>query len=192
VVDRIQKTGREEHWKVSASSEAKKDKRQQGKDDGQDQRQKQDSFGESSDFIQLLAKDPRKYKSESIAASQIKGFTFRSISTDREKAILEVDISLTDGGLVRGAQIALSRQEGMQYLSRKLGDEIVTGQLATGTMLTIALPQKIPTDKNPGTSPMERKDYEQTAGANPGWYYYLILAILLSAMMLLLYVFLMV
>jgi len=137
VVDRIEKIRKNEIWEVAAANEPKEEKNREEK--GQENK---DSFGETSDFTHLLIKDPRKFSSEKIASSQIKGFTFRSVSTHREKALIEVDISMSNGSLIRGAQVAVTRQEGLKYISRRPGEEIVVDQIVKGTFLTVALPQR--------------------------------------------------
>ncbi|HCU25840.1 MAG TPA: hypothetical protein DF383_12550 [Deltaproteobacteria bacterium] len=140
-MDRIEKLRKVDTWKVDAAKQTKEDKNRNGSQAGQESRDR-DSFEETSDFTQLLSKDPRKFISEKIPSTQISGFVFRGISTHRDRALLEVDIALADGSLIKGAQIALSRQEGMRYLSRPPGEEIVVDQLVKGTFLTIARPER--------------------------------------------------
>ncbi len=139
MVDRIEKSRPVDPWMIGATKETKEDKkRDEGGAQGQESK---DSFGESSDFVQLLSKDPRKFVSEKIASNQISAFTYRGVSTHRDSALLEVDITLANGTLIKGAQVALSRQEGMRFISRRPGEEIVVDQLVKGTFLTVARPQ---------------------------------------------------
>ena len=188
--DRVPKTQEGDHWEISKTKETKEEKKRD--EDKQRRQREQDVFGESSDFIQLLSKDPRKYKREKIDSAQIDKFTFRGVSTHREKAILEVDISLRDGTLIKGAQVAVSRQEGMKYISRKIGEDIVVDQLVQGgSYLTVALPQR----RAPTAS--RQPDRAQagpliTDAARMEWYYYLLFGILFVAVLALIYVFLMV
>jgi hypothetical protein len=189
VVDRIEKTDRAELWKISSTKETKEEKKRDEK--GRSGQEQKDSFGETSDFIQLLSKDPRKYKSDKIAAAQIQGFTFRGISTIREKAILEVDISLANGTLLKGAQIALNRVDGMQYISRRPGEELVVDQIVKGTFLTVALPQKELTpssEKISHVAPESEKN--KISFTRFSWSYYLGFGAMFVAILLLIYIFL--
>ena len=186
--DRVSQTQEGDAWEVKATTETKGEKKRD-EEKGRRQRE-QDSFGESSDFIQLLSKDPRKYKREKIDSAQISKFTFRGVSTHRERAILEVDITLNDGTLIRGAQVAISRPEGMKFISRKIGEEIVVNQLVQGgTYLSVALPQQTHEGKAAPAVP-------DSAVAAPSirtrleWYYYLIFVVLGLAVMALVYIFL--
>ncbi len=154
MVERIEKV-KAEYWEVAATTETKEEKKRQEKQPGQESK---DSFGETSDFVQLLAKDPRKFSSEKIASTQIKGFTFRGISTHRDKSLIEVDISMSNGTLIKGAQVAVSRQEGMRYISRHPGENLVVDQIVKGTFLTVAVPKKeikkvTPEIRSPTTAP---------------------------------------
>lgn len=193
VVDRIHdrmppKSKDGDYWEIARSGESKEEKK---RDEDKGRRQRElDVFGESSDFIQLLSKDPRTYKREKIDATQITKFTFRGISTHREKAILEVDISMADGTLIRSAQVAISRQEGMKFISRKPGEEILAAPLIQGAShLTVALPQKTtpprgapeiaPASASGGTAPWD--------GLN--WYHYLLFGFLGLAVAGLIYIF---
>lgn len=189
MVDRIEKTRNVDPWQIAATKETKEDKKRD--DGGNSGQEAKDSFGETSDFIQLLAKDPKKFQSEQIASTQIKGFTFRGVSTHREKALLEVDITLSNGTLIQGAQIALSRQEGMRYLSRRPGEEIVADQLVKGTFLTIARPQH--EVHGPGSvaaaSPAPIAPAPDPITARLNWAYYLGMGAMLFAVLLLIYLF---
>lgn len=189
--DRVPKTNKEgDYWEISRSSETKGDKK---RDEEQGRRRReQDAFGESSDFIQLLTKDPRTYKREKLDTARISQFTFRGVSTHREKAILEVDIRLKDGTLIRSAQLAISRTEGMKFISRKPGDDILVEPLIQGaTHLTIALPQK------PGPPRAAPRAEEETGDGAMGnkkvleWYYYLLFGILGLSILAMVYVFIM-
>jgi hypothetical protein len=192
VVDRIEKTRNVDPWQIAATKETKEDKkRDEGGASGQEAK---DSFGETSDFIQLLVKDPKKFQSEQIASTQIKGFVFRGVSTHREKALLEVDITLSNGSLIQGAQIALSRQEGMRYLSRRPGEEIVADQLVKGTFLTIARPQhEAPSPEatvvNPAGSAPTLAAIPAPTPTRLSWAYYLGMGAMLFAVLLLIYLF---
>ncbi len=187
MVERIEKTGGQEYWQVAATKETKEDKKRQEKGNPQEQK---DSFEETSDFVQLLAKDPRKFSRETLPATQIKGFTYRGVSTHRDKSLLEVDISLMNGQLIKGAQVALTRQEGMRYISRRPGEEIVVDQIVQGTFLTVAVPQK-----GAGVHPPPASVAAPTASPGAknrtrmGWFYYLGLSALLLAVILLIYLF---
>jgi hypothetical protein len=191
VIERIEKTNRPtDPWKITAAKETKEDKkRDQQSSTSQEER---DSFGETSDFIQLLTKDPKKFKTDKIESGQIAGLIFRGVSTHREKALLEVDISLHSGLLIQGAQIALSRQEGMQYLSRKPGDNLVVEQIVKGTFLTVAVPQK-----EHESAPSPHSQPSQAMSQPPvienlkswNWSYYLGLAAMGVALLLLIYFF---
>jgi len=190
VVDRIEKTRQVDPWQIAATKETKEEKKRD--ESGGSGQENKDSFGETSDFIQLLTKDPTKFVSEKIASTQISGFTFRGVSTHREKALLEVDITLANGTLIKGAQVALTRQEGMRYLSRRPGEEIVVDQLVQGTFLTIARPQ----NPDPGISePDNRPPPAPTlwAGEQPKagipWSYYLGFGAMAVAILLLIYFF---
>jgi hypothetical protein len=195
VVDRIEKTREVDPWKIVATNETKEEKKRD--ESGSSGQEAKDSFGETSDFIQLLSKDPRKFVSEKIASTQISGFVFRGVSTHREKALLEVDISLANGTLIKGAQVALSRQEGMRYLSRRPGEEIVVDQLVKGTFLTVALPQReseshavnsapqAPVDVTP--KPPEARRAPKAPGLS--WSYYLGFGAMVVAILLLIYFF---
>lgn len=191
MVDRIENTRNVDPWQIAATKETKEDKkRDEGGSTGQETK---DSFGETSDFIQLLSKDPKKFQSEQIASTQIKGFTFRGVSTHREKALLEVDITLSNGTLIQGAQIALSRQEGMRFLSRRPGEEIVADQLVKGTFLTIARPKheahapETPAPATEASSPAALPAVPAPAGLS--WAYYLGMGAMVFAVLLLIYLF---
>jgi len=195
VVDRIEKTREVDPWKIVATNETKEEKKRD--ESGSSGQEAKDSFGETSDFVQLLSKDPRKFISEKIASTQISGFIFRGVSTHREKALLEVDISLANGTLIKGAQVALSRQEGMRYLSRRPGEEIVVDQLVKGTFLTVALPQR-DTESHSGAAvpaapveavaePVEANPVPKAAGLS--WSYYLGFGAMVVAILLLIYFF---
>lgn len=187
MIDRINKAGDSNYWRVKATSESKEDKkRDDERGRGQGQR---DSFGETSDFIQLISKDPKKYRRQEIDTSQISSFTFRGVSTHREKAILEVDITLADGTLLKGAQVALSRQEGMKFLSRKVGEPIVASQLVKGTAMTVAIPQIESVASQKTTSPAPRAQEKARTETKLAWYYYVGFLILFGAMGALLYIF---
>jgi len=189
VVDRIEKTDRAEYWKIASTKETKEEKkREDQKHSGQEPK---DSFGETSDFVQLLAKDPRKYSSEKIASTQISGLTFRGISTHREKAIIEVDISMTNGTLIRGAQVAVSRAQGMQYLSRRPGEEIVVDQIVKGTILTVAIPQAHRKDVPVAAKPLlpQPAPVKLTGWQRLNWSYLLGFSALALAILLLIYIF---
>ncbi len=188
MVDRIEKTTKADYWKISSTKETKEEKKREEK--GQSGQEAKDSFGESSDFIQLLAKDPRKYKSEKIDSTQIKGMVFRGVSTHRDKALLEVDISLANGSFVRGAQIALTRQEGMRLLSRKSGEELVVDQIVRGTFLTVAIPQKEGSAPPIQTSQRNEPLVELPRVSRFTWSYGLGLGALVIAILLLVYIFL--
>lgn len=191
MVDRIEKTDRASHWKIASTKETKEEKKREDK--GQSgQQEPRDSFGETSDFIQLLAKDPRKYSSEKIAAAQISGFTFRGVSTHREKAIVEVDISMINGTLIKGAQIAVNRAQGMQFISRRPGEELVVDQIVKGTILAVAVPQvhrnDVPVAPKVSETPVLAPETGWKArGFN--WSYLLGLSALLLAILLLIYIF---
>jgi hypothetical protein len=193
VIDRIHdrvppKSKDGDYWEIARSGETKEEKK---RDEDKDRRQRElDSFGESSDFIQLLTKDPRTYKREKIDTTQITKFVFRGVSTHREKAILEVDISLSDGTLICSAQLALSRQEGMKFISRKPGDEILAAPLLQGaSYLTVALPQKpVPTNRPAAPSSLpETVATRQWMGLS--WYSYLLFGFLGLGVAGLLYIF---
>lgn len=189
MVDRIEKTDRADYWKIASTKETKEEKkREDQKHSGQEPK---DTFGETSDFIQLLSKDPRKYSSEKIASSQISGFTFRAVSTHREKAILEVDISMSNGTLIRGAQVAVSRAQGMQFLSRRPGEEIVVDQIVKGTILTVAIPQDHRKDVAPAvvSAPAPQVLPSPRGWQALNWYYFLGFGALAIAVLLLLYIF---
>lgn len=184
MVEKIEKIRGGEYWQVAATKETKEEKKQGEK--GSPGQEQKDSFGETSDFIQLLAKDPRKFSRETLTTNQIKGLTFRSISTNRDKSLLEVDINLTNGTLIKGAQIALSRQEGMRYLSRRPGEQIVVDQIVQGTFLTVAVPQR----SAAGSEALPPPDAaEEVPQAPLNWFYYLGLGALAIALALLVYVF---
>lgn len=185
-VPKVEKTG--DYWEVAGTQESKEEKKRD-EDKGRRQRE-QDAFGESSDFIQLLAKDPRQYKSQKIDTAQISKFTFRGISTHREKAIVEVDIALSDGTLLRSAQVAISRQEGMKFLSRKPGEEIVVEQLVKGgTYLTVALPKKVAGGARPNQDSGTAESTLSQEKTRLGWMYYLILTVLILSIGALIYIF---
>lgn len=186
MVDRIDKIRKPELWEVAATKETKEEKKRD--EQGQGGQEAKDTFGETSDFTHLLAKDPRKFSSEKIATTQITGFTFRAISTHREKALLEVDISMANGALIQGAQVAVSRQEGMKYISRRPGEQIVVDQIVKGTFLTVALPHKekvrqISEVSQPGIV----LNPEKTRGGW-SWSYYLGIVVMVIAAVLLIYV----
>ncbi|HKY61850.1 MAG TPA: hypothetical protein VJR29_00385 [bacterium] len=190
MVDRIEKTRNVDPWQIAATKETKEDKKRD--DGGAAGQEAKDSFGETSDFIQLLSKDPKKFQSEQIASTQIKGFTFRGVSTHREKALLEVDIALSNGTLIQGAQIALTRQEGMRYLSRRPGEEIVADQLVKGTFLTIARPKhEAPAHEAPApaTEASSAPELPEVAPAGLSWAYYLGMGAMAFAVLLLIYLF---
>jgi hypothetical protein len=195
VIDRIHdrvppKSKDGDYWEIARSGESKEEKK---RDEDKGRRQRElDAFGESSDFIQLLTKDPRTYKREKIDTARIAKFTFRGVSTHREKAILELDISLHDGTLIRSAQMAISRQEGMKFISRKPGEEILTEPLLQGaSYLTVALPQKnVSSLKSPESSPPFESPEVKTAGRLE-WYYYLLFGFLGLGVAGLLYIFFM-
>lgn len=194
MVDRIEKSRPVDPWMIGATKETKEDKkRDEGGAQGQESK---DSFGESSDFVQLLSKDPRKFVSEKIASNQISAFTYRGVSTHRDSALLEVDITLANGTLIKGAQIALSRQEGMRFISRRPGEDIVVDQLVKGTFLTVARPQQheaVPTASaapQAGGSPAEA-GVESLKVVRTGltWSYYLGFGAMAIAVLLLIYFF---
>lgn len=188
MIDRIQKAGEGDYWKVNATTETKEDKKrddQRGRGQGQ-----RDSFDETSDFVQLLSKDPRKYRRQNIDSNQVNHFTFRGVSTQKDKAILEVDITLTNGSLIQGAQLAVSREDGMKFLGRKPGDDIVIDQLIKGPLLTVALPEKtsgsVDARSKAATVPATINEVPRLA-----WYYYLVFGVLIFAVLFLIYIFLM-
>ena len=190
MVDRIEKTRNVDPWQIAATKETKEDKKRD--ESGASGQEAKDSFGETSDFIQLLSKDPKKFQSEQIASTQIKGFVFRGVSTHREKALLEVDIALSNGTLIQGAQIAITRQEGMRFISRRPGEEIVADQLVKGTFLTIARPQH--EAPHPEASTANVAVVPSATGPAPGptrlsWAYYLGMGAMLFAVLLLIYLF---
>jgi len=188
-VDRIEKTRQVDAWKIGATSETKEEKKRD--ESGGSGKENKDSFGETSDFVQLLSKDPRKFVSEKISSTQISGFTYRGVSTHRDTALLEVDIVLSNGGLIKGAQLAISRQEGMRYISRKPGEEIVVDQLVKGTFLTIARPQHHEAPPSPGglpTAPAQASP-EAVQKAGFAWSYYLGFGAMAVAILLLIYFF---
>lgn len=196
MVDRIEKSRPVDPWMIGATKETKEDKkRDEGGAQGQESK---DSFGESSDFVQLLSKDPRKFVSEKIASNQISAFTYRGVSTHRDSALLEVDITLANGTLIKGAQVALSRQEGMRYISRRPGEDIVVDQLVKGTFLTVARPQQheaapaptAPAAPQAGGSPAEA-GVESLKVVRTGltWSYYLGFGAMAIAVLLLIYFF---
>ena len=195
MVDRIEKTRPTDSWVVDATKETKEDKKRD--DSGAQGQENKDSFGESSDFVQLLSKDPRKFVSEKIASTQISGFTYRGVSTHRDTALLEVDIALSNGTLIKGAQVALSRQEGMRYISRRPGEEIIVDQLVKGTFLTVARPQhhEAPAGTHSEAAapeaakvPLSVEDLTVTR-AGLGWSYYLGFGAMVIAVLLLIYFF---
>lgn len=185
--DRVPKLREGDQFEVKATTETKEEKK---RDEEKGRRQREmDSFGESSDFIQLLSKDPKRYKREKIHTDQISKFTFRGVSTHREKAILEVDISLSDGTLLKGAQMAVSRQEGMKFISRKPGEDIVMETLVKGgSILTVAIPKKAPV-RVPKQEATVQPGVADTATPRLEWYYFLIFGVLIFAILALLYVF---
>lgn len=185
--DRVQQSQEGDSLGIRATTETKEEKKRD-EDKGRRQRE-QDSFGESSDFIQLLSKDPRQFERKKLDSSQISKFTFRGISTHREKAILEIDIALSDGTLLKGAQVAVSRQEGMKYISRKPGEYIVVDQLVKGGRdLTIALPQKTVAAKHiRDTTQIDFNVKPVKTGIE--WYFYLVIGILILAVIALGYIF---
>lgn len=192
MVDRIEKTRNVDPWQIAETKETKEDKKRD--ESGASGQEAKDSFGETSDFIQLLSKDPKKFQSEQIASTQITGFTFRGVSTHREKALLEVDITLSNGTLIQGAQIALSRQEGMRFLSRRPGEEIVADQLVKGTFLTIARPKAEAHGPEAVTAPAETAAPSAAVAQVPtptrlSWAYYLGIGAMLFAVLLLIYLF---
>ncbi|MCC7344755.1 MAG: hypothetical protein IT573_07425 [Deltaproteobacteria bacterium] len=192
MVDRIEKSRPVDPWMIGATKETKEDKkRDEGGAQGQENK---DSFGESSDFVQLLSKDPRKFVSEKIASNQISAFTYRGVSTHRDSALLEVDITLANGTLIKGAQVALSRQEGMRYISRRPGEDIVVDQLVKGTFLTVARPQQHeaapPAPAATGGSPAEAGvESLKVVRAGLAWSYYLGFGAMAIAVLLLIYFF---
>ncbi|HEX5033557.1 MAG TPA: hypothetical protein VFW62_03680, partial [bacterium] len=127
------------------------------------------------------------------ASTQIKGFVFRGVSTHREKALLEVDITLSNGNLIQGAQIALTRQEGMRYLSRRPGEEIVADQLVKGTFLTIARPKVEAHGPEAASVSAVAPEPASTAPvpalSRLNWAYYLGMGAMLFAVLLLIYLF---
>ena len=193
VIDRIHdrmppKSKDGDYWEIARSGESKEEKKRD-EDKGRRQRE-QDAFGESSDFIQLLSKDPRTYKREKIDATQITKFTFRGISTHREKAILEVDISLADGTLIRSAQMAISREAGMKFISRKPGEEILAAPLIQGAShLTVALPQKNPAPRESHEMSLASAPMETATPIGLNWYHYLLFGFLGLALAGLIYIF---
>ncbi len=192
MVDRINKLGDANYWKLQSASHTKEEKKRQEKDrhsEPEEDQSHRDSFGESSDFIQLLSKDPAKYRRENLDTSQISGFTFRGVSTHREQSVVEVDIRMSDGTLIRNAQVALSRQEGMKFLSRKPGDSIVLESLVKGTLLTVALPQRdVSSLSTPWQESLPAPVPSDFRGGS-SWYYYLGFAVLFLSVVALIYVF---
>lgn len=190
MVDRIEKTRQVDAWKIGATNETKEEKKRDESGAGSGKENK-DSFGETSDFVQLLSKDPRKFVSEKISSTQISGFTYRGVSTHRDTALIEVDIALANGSLIRGAQLAVSRQEGMRYISRKPGEEIVVDQLVKGTFLTIARPQHHDAPHGPGEAPAPVFQASPEAAPKTGiaWSYYLGFGAMAIAVLLLIYFF---
>ncbi len=192
MVDRINKLGDANYWKLQSTSHTKEEKKHQEKNrhsESEEDPSHRDSFGENSDFVQLLSKDPTKYRREHLDTSQISGFTFRGVSTHREQAVVEVDIRLIDGTLIRSAQVALSRQEGMKFLSRKPGDSIVLENLVKGTLLTVALPQR---DTSLRATPWQESlpaPIPSDFRGSSSWYYYLGFAVLFLSVLALVYVF---
>lgn len=193
MVDRIEKTRQVDPWMIGATKETKEDKkRDEGGSQGQENK---DSFGESSDFVQLLSKDPRKFVSEKIASTQISAFTYRGVSTHRDTALLEVDITLANGTLIKGAQVAISRQEGMRYISRRPGEDIVVDQLVQGTFLTVARPQhhEVPAGISPasGTPANASSGVDSLIVTRRGltWSYYIGFGAMAIAVLLLIYFF---
>lgn len=185
-VPKVDKSG--DYWEVAQTQESKEEKKRD-EDKGRRQRE-QDAFGESSDFTQLLAKDPRQYRRQELDTSQISKFTFRGISTHREKAVVEVDIALSDGTLIRGAQVAISRQEGLKFISRKPGDQIVVDQLVKGaSQLNVAIPKKPEARSQIPASPQNLPADLDEEKPHLGWFYYLMLGVLILAVVALIYIF---
>lgn len=192
MVNRIHKTGEDGYWKVSASGEAKKDKKRDqdsNQEDGR-RRQQKSHFGETSDFVNLLTKDSKTFKQANIDTNRIRGFTFSSISTQHDKAILEVDISLTDGSMIKGAHLAVSRQEGMKYISRKPGEAIGAEQLVQGSILTVALPQKTSSETTTKAEPVQATLTAREMASSLNWYYYVGFGAILLAILFLIFIFL--
>jgi len=183
MVEKIEKIGGHEYWQVAATRETKEEKKREEKG-GQE---KKDSFEETSDFIQLLTKDPAKFSRENLSSTQIKGFTFRGVSTHREKSLLEVDISLANGQLIKGAQIALTRQEGMRYISRRPGEQLVVDQIVKGTFLTVAVPTKAAENQAAMENTDSRIALPEPPRTGVNWFYVLGLSALLVAIVLLIY-----
>lgn len=185
--DRVPSVKKEDYWEISETKESKGEK-QRDEDKGRRQRE-QDSFGESSDFIQMLSKDPRQYQREKLDVSQISKFTFRGVSTHREKAIVEVDISLIDGTLLKGAQIALSREMGMRLISRKPGEVLAVDQLVKGfSELSVALPQK-PLAGQTAAKAQTTHAQAKNKTNDIAWYVYGLIGILVFAVVTLIYIF---
>lgn len=159
MIDRVDKVGAPEPWRVKASKKASKDKKRQQDTSDSDDQQQRNNFEESSDFIQLLTKDPRKFKSTQLDTGRITALTYRGISTHREKAILEVDIAMQDGTLLHGAQLALSRQEGLLYISKAPGDNLAMDHLIQGSAITVALPED---NKSRSTLHLKKEGLEDT------------------------------
>lgn len=187
--DRVPKVDKsDDYWEVAQTQESKEEKKRD-EDKGRRQRE-QDAFGESSDFTQLLSKDPRQYRRQELDTSQISKFTFRGVSTHREKAVVEVDIALSDGTLIQGAQVAISRQEGLKFISRKPGDQIVVDQLVKGaSQLRIAIPKKPEARPQVPASGQNLEAGLKDEKAHFGWFYYLMVGVLIFAVLALIYIF---
>lgn len=186
--DRVSNTREGDYWEISGTKETKEEKKRD-EDKGRRQRE-QDSFGETSDFIQMLSKDPRQYQRKKLDVAQISQFTFRSVSTHREKAIVEVDISLSDGTLLKGAQIALSREIGMRLISRKPGEVLAMDQLVKGiSELNIALPQKPMAHSGAVIIQQTTKSAVLNPKSGSTWFIYALVGILAFALIALIYIF---
>jgi hypothetical protein len=92
--------------------------------------------------------------------------------------------------MIRSAQLAVSRQEGMKFISRKSGEEILAAPLLQGiSYLTVALPQKAPPTNKPSenSSPSETILLPQWQALT--WYHYLLFGFLGLGVAGLIYIF---
>ncbi len=149
MVDRINKLDRENYWAVDALNKSDEDRKQKKDDNKEDNERKQHELDDFSDFTKLLQKNPANFQHLEVHKEEVKSVFFRAVSTQGHQATLELDVQFQDDSIERGVRLAVSREEGMGYLSKKPGDNLVVDHLFKGSsILTMGIyrPKKVKED----------------------------------------------
>ncbi|MBL7686098.1 MAG: hypothetical protein JNK65_08720 [Deltaproteobacteria bacterium] len=121
MVDRIDKLKPSEYWKLEGSNETKKDKK---RDSESEEKFKQaSSFEEKNDWNRLITKELKR-EPLTVKTVHIQSLRFKGLTSSREQASVEVDLSLKDGSQWNSALLAVSRNQGLKLLHYQAGEEI--------------------------------------------------------------------